>query len=78
MFETSIRVGEVAGHLPQCLVTMLHLVTTASLICPASCAQDDLIDLERDFLADKALQLRDLGIAVGDDLKGFRAGFQTA
>src|SRR6188768_4578658 len=24
---------------PQCFVTTLHFVTTASLICPASCAQ---------------------------------------
>src|SRR5580700_7470491 len=36
------------------------------------------IDLDRDFLADKALQLRRLGVVAGDDLKGFGAGLQAA
>ena len=31
--------GTAQNGLPQCFVTTLHLVTTASLICPASCAQ---------------------------------------
>ena len=38
----------------------------------------DLVDLHRDFLADKTLQLRRLGIIAGDDLKCFRPGFQIA
>src|SRR5260370_23414890 len=38
----------------------------------------DLVDLYRDFLADKTLQLRRLGIIAGDDLKCFRPGFQIA
>ena len=63
---------------PECFVTTLHLVTTASLICPASCGTGDLVDLQRDFLADETLQLRDLGVAAGDDLECFGPGFQIA
>src|SRR5260221_12541171 len=45
---------------------------------PGFLGTGDLIDLYRDFLADKALQLRRLGIIGSDDLKGFRSGFQPA
>ena len=38
----------------------------------------DFVDLHRDFLADKILQLRGLGVAAGDELERFRAGFQIA
>ena len=38
---TAVFVGDdfVRTALSQCFVTTLHFVTTASLICPASCAQ---------------------------------------
>ena len=38
----------------------------------------DFVDLDRDFLADKILQLRGLGVAAGDELKGFRSGLEIA
>ena len=38
----------------------------------------DFVDLDRDFLADEAFQLRGLRVARGDELEGFRAGLQIA
>ena len=38
----------------------------------------DFVNPERDFLADKALQLRRLGVAARDDLKRLGAGFEAA
>src|SRR5213078_3436278 len=38
----------------------------------------DFVDLQRDFLADKTLQLRRRGIVAGDDLKGLRSGLEIA
>src|SRR5439155_19629732 len=38
----------------------------------------DLVDLQRDLLADKSLQLRRLGIIVGHDLKCLRSGLEIA
>src|SRR5258706_10549519 len=58
--------------------TTLHLVTTASLIWPASCAQATSSYFQRDLLADKSLQLRSLGIIAGHDLKCLRSGFEIA
>ena len=39
---------------------------------------DDFVDLERNFLADKALQLRHLNIIMRDDLKRLRSGLKIA
>src|SRR5260370_32004988 len=36
----------------------------------------DFVDLQRELLANKTLQLRRLGIAVGDDLKCLRSGLE--
>ena len=38
----------------------------------------DFVDLHRNFLADKTLQLRCLGVAAGDDLERLRPGLQAA
>jgi hypothetical protein len=38
----------------------------------------DFFHSQRNFLADKALQLRNLGITVGDNLKRLGAGFEAA
>src|SRR5260370_6706694 len=38
----------------------------------------DLVDFQRDLLADKSLQLRRLGIIAGHDLKGLRSGLEIA
>src|SRR3954470_21675942 len=43
---------------------------------PGILGAGDFLDLDRDFLADEVFQLRGLGVAGGDELKGFRAGFQ--
>src|ERR1700761_7413258 len=45
---------------------------------PGFLGAGDFVDLDRDFLADEVAQLRRLGIAVGDDLEGFRSGLQPA
>src|SRR5882757_10343137 len=41
------------------------------------CARD-LVDLQRNLLADKVLQLRRLSVIVGDDLKCLRSGLKIA
>src|SRR5258705_7325829 len=38
----------------------------------------DLVDLQRDFLADKSFQLRRLGLIAGHDLKRLRSGLEIA
>src|SRR5450631_1791087 len=57
-------------HAPFCHNGFAHL--------PGILGAGELIDLERDFLADESLQLRRLGVAVGDDLECLRSGLEAA
>ena len=55
------------------------MISTASVICPASCAQAISFDLQRDLLClDYGLQGRGLSIAAGDNLNGLWPRFQPA
>ena len=63
---------------PQCLVTTLHLVMTASLICPASCAQATSSTLTEISLPMKFFSCAAWASLDGDQLERLGAGFEIA
>ena len=77
-FADSGSEGDLKPAMPDHCFTTLHLVTTASVIWPASCAQATSSTFTETSLPTKFRNCACLRVAVGDDLKGFRSGFETA